>query len=81
MSGLPTIERLVIASHNPGKEREINDLLRPFGVEAVSAGDLGLPEPVEDGETFIANAEIKALAAATASEGRIISRALGGWNL
>ncbi len=60
--------RLVIASHNPGKVREINELLGPFGVEAVSAGDLGLPEPIEDGETFIANAEIKARAAATAAK-------------
>ncbi len=59
--------KLVIASHNKGKVREIGDLLEPFGVETVSAGDLGLPEPVEDGLTFIANAEIKALAAAKAS--------------
>ncbi len=57
--------KLVIASHNPGKVREINTLLGPFGVEAISAADLGLPEPVEDGETFIANAEIKARAAAS----------------
>ena len=59
--------KLVIASHNPGKVREIGDLLSPFGVEVVSAGDLGLPEPVEDGLTFIANAEIKARTAALAS--------------
>lgn len=59
--------KLVIASHNKGKVREIGELLEPFGVETVSAGDLGLPEPVEDGLTFIANAEIKALAAAKAS--------------
>lgn len=59
--------KLVIASHNKGKVREIGELLAPFGVETVSAGDLNLPEPVEDGLTFIANAEIKALAAATAS--------------
>jgi XTP/dITP diphosphohydrolase len=56
--------RLVIASHNPGKVREIDDLLRPFGVDVVSAGALGLPEPVEDGDSFVANAEIKAFAAA-----------------
>jgi len=60
-------KKLVIASHNQGKVREIGELLAPFGVETVSAGDLDLPEPVEDGLTFIANAEIKALAAATAS--------------
>lgn len=59
--------KLVIASHNPGKVREIRELLEPFGAQVISAGDLNLPEPVEDGETFIANAEIKALASATAS--------------
>jgi XTP/dITP diphosphohydrolase len=59
--------RLVIASHNAGKVREIGDLLRPFGVEAVSAGALGLPEPEETGTTYIENAELKARAAATAS--------------
>ena len=48
--------RLVVASHNPGKVREIADLLAPFGVTPVSAGDFGLPEPVEDGDTFVANA-------------------------
>lgn len=56
--------RLVVASHNPGKLREIADLLAGFDVEPVSAASLGLPEPVEDGNSFIANAEIKALAAA-----------------
>jgi XTP/dITP diphosphohydrolase len=59
--------RLVIASHNKGKVREIGDLLRPFAVEAVSAGDLGLPEPDETGATYIENAELKARAAALAS--------------
>jgi len=59
--------KLVIASHNPGKVREIGELLAPFGADVISAGDLGLAEPVEDGVTFIANAEIKALAAAKAS--------------
>ncbi|MBP7064792.1 RdgB/HAM1 family non-canonical purine NTP pyrophosphatase [Ferrovibrio sp.] len=57
--------RLVIASHNKGKLREIADLLAPFHVETVSAGALGLPEPEETGSTFIANAELKALASAT----------------
>lgn len=60
-------QRLVVASHNAGKVREINDLLRPFSIDAVSAGALGLPEPEETGTTFRANAELKALAAATAS--------------
>jgi XTP/dITP diphosphohydrolase len=59
--------RLVLASHNPGKLREIEDLLRPQGVDVVSAGALGLPEPVEDAPDFAGNARIKALAAATAS--------------
>ncbi len=67
MSRLFDSYKLVIASHNKGKVREIGELLAPFGVETISAGDLGLPEPVEDGLTFIANAEIKALAAAKAS--------------
>lgn len=60
-------KKLVIASHNSGKVIEINALLNPFGVEAISAGELGLPEPVEDGLTFMANAELKARAAATGS--------------
>jgi len=55
---------LVIATHNPGKLREMAELLEPFGTRVHSAGALGLPEPVEDGETFIANAEIKARASA-----------------
>ncbi|TCS64907.1 RdgB/HAM1 family non-canonical purine NTP pyrophosphatase [Varunaivibrio sulfuroxidans] len=59
--------KLVIASHNAGKVREIDALLRPLGADVVSAGDLGLGEPVEDGATFVANAEIKARAAAAAS--------------
>ena len=56
--------RLVIASHNDGKLREIAALLSPFGIETVSAGSLGLPEPAETGETFVANARLKAEAAA-----------------
>ena len=59
--------RLVIASHNAGKVREIGDLLAPFGVEVVSAGALGLAEPDETGDSFVANAELKARAAALAS--------------
>lgn len=56
--------KLVIASHNPGKVQEIRDLVAPFGLEAISAGTLGLPEPEETGTSFAANAELKALAAA-----------------
>ncbi|MEX0840560.1 MAG: RdgB/HAM1 family non-canonical purine NTP pyrophosphatase [Parvibaculum sp.] len=60
--------RLVVASHNPGKLREIADLLAPFGIEAVSAAELGLVEPEETGATFRENAELKALAAARAAD-------------
>jgi XTP/dITP diphosphohydrolase len=59
--------RLVIATHNPGKLTEMRDLLAPFGIEAVSAGELGLPEPEETGTTFAANARIKAQAATIAA--------------
>ena len=59
--------RLVIASHNPGKVREIADLLAPFRVEVVSASALGLPEPEEIGTTFSATAELKARASAFGS--------------
>ena len=59
--------RLVIASHNPGKVREIRALLGPYGVEPVSAADLDLPEPEETGVTFVDNAELKARQAADLS--------------
>ncbi|WP_174280626.1 RdgB/HAM1 family non-canonical purine NTP pyrophosphatase [Sphingomonas bacterium] len=59
--------RLVIASHNAGKVREITALLGPYGVEPVSAAALDLPEPEETGTTFVANAELKARAAADLS--------------
>ncbi len=59
--------QLVVASHNPGKVREIDDLLRPFDAAPVPASELGLPEPVEDGLTFEANAILKAEAAAIRS--------------
>ena len=52
--------KLVIASHNRGKLREIGELLSPFGIETVSAGALGVPEPEETGTSFVANAELKA---------------------
>ncbi len=58
---------VVIATHNPGKLREMGELLAPFGIAAKSAAELGLPEPDETGKTFAANARIKALAAARAS--------------
>ena len=64
---MKNITKIVVASHNEGKVREIRDLLAPFGVETVSAGELGLPEPEETETTFIGNAELKARAAADAS--------------
>lgn len=60
-------KKLVIASHNQGKLREIRDLIGPLGIEVVSAGELGLPEPEETGSTYIANAELKARASAEGS--------------
>jgi XTP/dITP diphosphohydrolase len=60
--------RLVIATHNPGKLTEMRDLLAPHGIDVVSAGELGLPEPDETGTTFEANARIKAEAAAQAAK-------------
>jgi len=64
---MKTISKIVVASHNKGKVREIRDLLRPYGVQTVSAGELGLPEPDETETTFAGNAELKARAAAQAS--------------
>lgn len=58
----------VVATHNKGKLHEIEELVAPFGLHAVSAASLNLPEPVEDGDTFIANALIKARAAAFAAK-------------
>lgn len=60
-------KRIVVASHNEGKLREIADLIAPFGFEAKSAKEFGLPEPEETGETFEENAYIKAYAAALAT--------------
>ena len=57
---LPRGSVLVVASHNPGKVREIKALLGPHGIEPVSAASLNLPEPEETGLTFLANAELKA---------------------
>src|SRR5579862_5535517 len=78
-------ERLVIASHNPGKLDEIAALLRPFGVETVGAAALGLAEPEETGASFEENAELKARAAVEASgllaladDSGLVVPALGG---
>jgi XTP/dITP diphosphohydrolase len=60
-------DRLVLATHNDGKLREFRELLQPYGLEVISAGELRLPEPDETGTTFVENARIKAHAAARAS--------------
>jgi XTP/dITP diphosphohydrolase len=60
--------RLVIATHNPGKLWEMRALLAPYGIEAISAADLDLHEPVETGASFAANAELKARSAASAAK-------------
>src|ERR1700688_5175348 len=59
---------LVIRRHNPGKHAEMRELLAPHAVEAISAGDLGLAEPEETGDSFVANARIKAVAAAQSAQ-------------
>src|SRR5437016_7578663 len=76
---------VVIATHNPGKLREMHELLAPYGVITQSATDLGLPEPTETGKTFAANARIKATVAARASgkpafadDSGLVVDALGG---
>jgi XTP/dITP diphosphohydrolase len=78
-------KKIVVASHNEGKLREIADLIAPFGFEAKSAKDYGLPEPDETGTTFEENAYIKALAAAEATglpalsdDSGLVVDALGG---
>ena len=76
---------LVLATHNPGKVREIEELLAPFGLAVTAVGNLGLPEPDETGATFVVNARIKALASALASgtpaladDSGLVVGALGG---
>jgi len=78
-------DRLVIASHNPGKVDEIATLLAPFAVETIAAGSLGIPEPEETGDSFEANAALKGRAAAEASglpsladDSGLVVPALGG---
>jgi XTP/dITP diphosphohydrolase len=78
-------ERLVIATHNQGKVEELSELLAPFGIDTVSAGALALPEPEETGDSFEANAVLKARAAVEASglpaladDSGLVVPALGG---
>jgi XTP/dITP diphosphohydrolase len=80
-----TGDRLLIASHNPGKVEEIAALLAPFSIRTVAAGALGLPEPAETGGSFEANAALKARAAAESSglpalsdDSGLVVPALGG---
>ncbi len=80
-----TEKKLVVASHNPGKVREISELLKPFNLEVVSVADLGLPEPEENGWSFAENANIKSMAAAKGSglpaladDSGLVVPALGG---
>lgn len=82
---LPAGQKIVVASHNEGKLREFADLMAPFGIEAKSAKDFGLPEPDETGTTFEENAYIKAFAAASATglpamsdDSGLVVDALGG---
>jgi XTP/dITP diphosphohydrolase len=63
----PIGDKLVIATHNPGKLREIAELIEPLGIACVSAAELGLPEPEEIGNTFVDNADLKAREAADLS--------------
>lgn len=76
---LPRGSILIVASHNPGKVREIKALLGPHGIEPVSAKELGLPEPEETGATFTANAELKARAAADAGNHPALADDSGLW--
>ena len=68
MSGAARISPLIVASHNKGKLREIQALLHPLNITVRSAAELDLPEPEETGDTFEANAELKAVAAATSAQ-------------
>ena len=63
----PIGDKLVIATHNPGKLREMRDLMEPLGIACVGAAELGLPEPEEIGNTFVDNADLKAREAADLS--------------
>ena len=76
---LPRGTILVVASHNPGKVREIKALLGPHGIEPVSAGEFGLPEPEETGASFAANAQLKARAAADAGHHPALADDSGLW--
>jgi XTP/dITP diphosphohydrolase len=63
-----TEKKLILASHNKGKAKEIAELLQPFAIEVISAASLGLPEPEETEDSFVGNAKLKALAATRAAK-------------
>ena len=69
--------KLVIATHNAGKLAEMADLLAPYGITALPATDLGLPEPDETGDSFLANAELKARAASRSRPNPCAGRQFG----
>ena len=79
MARLLSNKELIIATHNNGKFEEITALLQPYEISTISAKDFSLPEPVEDGDTFIANAEIKARAASIRLEFRLLYLNLQRW--
>ena len=60
-------KKLVVATHNAGKLKEISELVEPFGIEIIPPDELGIPEPIENGTTFIENAKIKAWSAVISS--------------
>ena len=62
------MKKLILATHNKGKVSELAELMKPLGYEIISAGELGLPEPDETGDSFIANARLKAVASATTAK-------------
>ena len=61
------MKKLILATHNQGKVRELSELLAPFNIDVVAAGDLGISEPEETEDTFVGNARLKALHSATAA--------------
>ena len=76
-----TLPKLVVATHNRGKAGEIRGMLGRFGVEILSAADLGLPSPPETGHTFEDNATLKALAATRASRTWLLKSQYGHFDL
>lgn len=83
--GLLAGQKIIVASHNAGKVEEMRAILRPFELEVITASEIGLKEPVEDGDSFEANARIKAISArdstglaAISDDSGLVVPALGG---